>query len=396
MNTTRPLAGSRRASRDAGPARRVSRRLAAGALIVTAAGMAGAAPAAVASTSAAASPASQAASAPAGDISWSVSPASAKAPDFRTKYSYINVKPGATITDHLAVLNHGAQAVSFELYGTDATGTTPSNVLELLPATGKPADIGTWVAFGKHVAKLSVVVPPGKGVLEPFTIAVPRSATPGDHVGGVVGQVSFQRSNSAGQVVTENQRIAVPLYLRVAGPLHSALAVESVSAGLSTPLSPWGKGTGTVSFTVHNTGNIILAGSQQVTISSPLGSVKARLTSLPSVLPGKSVRLTVKPGGLFPAGPMTAHVKLGPAAPPGETKLAVPLAYVTRSAPLFAAPWATIALILLIIAVILGAWQFRRLRQSRLQDAISAVADHVRKETEKRLLGKAAEPQGKA
>ncbi|MBO0832043.1 MAG: hypothetical protein J2P29_08755, partial [Actinobacteria bacterium] len=172
---------------------------------------------------------------------------------------------------------------------------------------------------------------------------------------------------------------------------------ESVKAGLSTPLSPWGNGSATVSYTVHNTGNIMLAGSQQVTVTGPLGSVKVNLKALPTVLPGRSVRMTAHPGGLYPAGPMTAHVRLGPSAPPGGTKLAVPLAFVTASASMFAAPWAAIVLILLVAAAGAGFWWFRRFRQGQLRETIGVVADHVRKETEKRLLGKSApEPQGKA
>jgi hypothetical protein len=271
-------------------------------------------------------------------------------------------------------------------------------VLELLPATSTPTDIGSWVTFPHGVHRLSIILPAGKGVIEPFTIVVPHNAPPGDHVGAVVGQVSFNRTTKTGQVITENQRIGAPVYMRVAGPLNPALSVESVSAGLTTPLSPWGEGSATVSYTVHNTGNIMLAGSQQVTVTGSFGqTATVALKSLPTVLPGRSVRLTAHTSGLYPAGPMTAHVRLGPTAPPGSTQLAVPMAVVSGSASLFAAPWAAIVLILLIVAIVVGLWWFRRSRQSRLAETMSAVADHVRKETEKRLLGKSAvKPEGKA
>jgi hypothetical protein len=323
-----------------------------------------------------------------GTISWSVSTATATAPDFRTKYTYTNIKPGSTITDHFAVFNHGSEAVAFELYGTDATGTTASNVLIFLPATAKPVDIGSWVFFPRHVSQLSIIIPPGRGEILPFTIDVPHNAAPGDHVGAVMAQVSFQRTTKKGQVVTESQRIGAPIYLRVTGALHAGLAVESVSASFHGTLNPLGDGSSTVSYTVQNTGNILLSGNQHVTVSGPFGSAKIALNSLPTILPGRSVRITGRSAAtLYPAGPFTAKVQLSPAVPPGQPQLAKPMAYVTGSASVFATPWGLILLIVVLAAIIVGVLQFTRFRRRRLQAALGAVADQVRRETERRLRG---------
>jgi hypothetical protein len=374
----------------------------AGAFLVAAVGIAGIAtgPAAVAAPVSRAASAAHASSPPGGGtISWSVSTATATAADFRTKYSYTNIKPGSTITDHFAVFNHGKEAVAFELYGTDATGTTASNVLIFLPATAKPVDIGSWVFFQPHVSQLSIIIPADRGEIVPFTVDVPHNASPGDHVGAVMAQVSFQRTTRKGQVVTESQRIGAPIYLRVAGPLHAGLAVESVSATFNNTLNPLGDGSSTVSYTVQNTGNVLLSGSQHVTVSGPLGSATLRLKSLPTLLPGRSVRVTAKSAAsLYPAGPFTAKVRVGPAAPPGQPQLATPMAYVSASASLFATPWGLILLIVVLVAIIVGAWQFTRFRRRRLHEVLGAVADHARRETERRLLGSrpsAADSQGK-
>jgi hypothetical protein len=389
-----------------GRARRSSpaaRRVLAGALLVSAAGIAGAAagPAALAAPLSPAASASPAASPPGGGtISWSISTATASAADFRAKYSYTNIKPGSTITDHFAVFNHGSEAVAFELYGTDATGTTSSNVLIFLPATATPVDIGSWVFFPRHVSRLSIIIPADRGEILPFTIAVPHNASPGDHVGAVMAQVSFQRTTKTGQVVTESQRIGAPIFLRVAGALHAGLAVESVSATFHGTLSPVADGSSTVAFTVHNTGNILLSGSQRVTVSGPFGSAIIRLKSLPTLLPGDSVRITGQSAAtLYPAGPFTADVRVGPAVPPGQPQLAKPMAQVSASASTFATPWGLILLIVVVAAIIVGVVQLTRFRRRRLQATIGAVADQVRRETERRLLGSkssATEPQGKA
>ncbi len=383
------------------PPRRITGRMLAGSLlaVATVAGAIAAGPAAFASqTSAAARSAQTLSGVP---ITWSVSPASATAPDFRTTYAYTSIKPGSTISDHVAVLNRSKVSVAFTIYATDASGTTPGNVLELLPASKKPHDIGSWVRFPKGVTRLSIVIPADQGIIESFRLAVPLNATPGDHTGGMIAQVSFPRKTSQGSVVVENQRIAVPIELRVTGLLRAGLQVGSISTGFHSPLSPFGTGSATVSYTVQNTGNIRLAGSQTVSVTGPFGvASKLHLSNLPTVLPGDSVRITAQPRGLFPAGPMTAHVHLTPANPAGAPVLTVPLASTTGAASLFAVPWTLLLFVILVAGAGYGVLRARGWQRRRLSAKLDAVADKARRETERRLLGNAgksaAEPQSKA
>jgi hypothetical protein len=373
-----------------------SHRALAGALLVAGIGFAGVAagPAALASSSSLASSSAHMSGPPGGGtISWSISTATATAPDFRAKYAYTNIKPGSTITDHFAVFNHGSEAIAFSLYGTDATGTTASNVLLFLPATERPTDIGSWVFFSGHAPEQNVIIPADRGEIFTFTVAVPDNATPGDHVGAVMAQVSFQRTTKKGHVITESQRIGAPMYLRVTGPLHAGLAVQSVAATFHNTLNPVGDGSSTVAFTVQNTGNVLLSGSQHVTINGPLGSATVRLKSLPTLLPGRSVRIFGQSAAaLYPAGPFTAKVQVGPAAPAGEPQLAKPMAQVSGTASMFATPWGLILLIVVLAAIIAGLLYLTRSRRRRLQDTIGEVADQVRRETERRLLGNKGSP----
>jgi hypothetical protein len=197
----------------------------------------------------------------ASSITWSVIPASATAPDHRSTFNYANVKPGSTISDHVAVINRSSQSVAFTIYATDATGTTQSDALILLPAGKQPTQIGAWAKFSRNIAQLSVIIPGDKGVIEPFTINVPRNASPGDHVGAMLGQVTVVRKTRSGTSFNESQRIAVPILLRVIGPLHAGLRVESVSVGYHGGFNPLNDGQATVTFTVQNTGNVLLGGS---------------------------------------------------------------------------------------------------------------------------------------
>jgi hypothetical protein len=371
-----------------GPVRRTSGRVLAGGLMLAAIASAVAAtgPAALASRSSAAARSAQSASGVV--VSWSESPASATAPDARSVFSYTNIKPGSTITDHVAVLNRSKQDVAFTVYATDASGTTPGNVLELLPSGVKPHDIGSWVTFPKGQTRLSIVIGADQGIIEPFTISVPLHATPGDHTGGMIAQVGFTRRTTKGSLVIENQRIAVPIELRVAGALHPGLQVESISTGFRNPLSPFGTGSASVAYTVYNSGNVRLTGSQVVSVTGPFGiSSKVRLNNLPTVLPGDSVRLTVRLAGLFPFGAMTAKVRVGPAVPKGAPAEVLPVASITGSASLFAVPWTLIGVIILVLLASFGGWRLRRWQRRRLGGKLAAVAEGARRETERRLLG---------
>jgi hypothetical protein len=337
---------------------------------------------------------------PPGAVSWSEIPASATAPETRSTFNYASVKPGTTITDHVAVLNRSAQSVAFTIYATDATGTSSSGTLILMPAAENPVDVGSWVKVDKQAGKLSVVIPADKGVIEPFTISVPRDARPGDHTGALFAAVTFAAKARTGALVSEEHRIGVPILLRVAGPLNPGLRVEAVSVGQRTTISPVGSGSTAVTYTLHNTGNVRLAGTQLVSVSGLFGgALSTGRRPLPTVLPGDSVRVTVSPGSLYPFGPITAHVRVGPAAPPAEAQLATPLAAVTGSASLIAVPWALLVVIVLIAGLAIGLWWLQRWRRQRLGETLTAVAEHARKETERRLLGQRklpAEPQGKA
>ena len=332
-----------------------------------------------------------------GQISWSVTPASATGPDTRNIFSYVNIKPGSTISDHVAVINRSPQSVAFTVYATDATGTTAAGALTLLPAAKKPVDIGSWVTLPRHVARMSVVIPARTGATLAFTVAVPDNATPGDHTGGMIAAVDFQRRNARNQLVTLDERVAVPMELRVTGPLHPALRVESISAGFNTTVNPFGDGSATVSYTLVNTGNVRLAGSQVVSVTGPFGMVsKVRLTKLPVVLPGDSLRLTARAAALYPAGPLTAHVNVSPANPAGAAPIPEPVAATSGSASLFAVPWALIGLVILLAAAGFGGWQAWRWRRRRLALALVAVAESARAETEKRLQGDSADPAAPA
>ena len=364
---------------------------AAGVLLATIAGSAAASPAAVAA------PQSQAVTARQSDqangapvkVTWSVFPATAKGPDQnRQLFDYGVVKPGASIIDHVEIVNRSKQAAAFSLYAADAIGTTPQGALLLEPASAKPIDIGAWATFPGHVAQLSTVIPAHTAVIEQFTLAVPRLATPGDHTGGLVAAVSVPRKTKNGLGVLETYRIAIPMEFRVPGALHAAVQVQSISTGFSVPLNPFGTGSATISYSVANTGNVRQNVTQAVTVTGPFGQKSTiRPPKLPLILPGDSIRVTAAVPGLYPAGPMTAHVTVTPGWPPRTIALPRTAPVANNTASLFAIPWSLIGLILLLAAIGFGVAAMLRWRRRMHEAEIAAATSKARRDTERRLLG---------
>jgi hypothetical protein len=219
-------------------------------------------------------------------------------------------------------------------------------------------------------------------VNEPITLTVPANATPGDHVGGVVASVS--EALQGGKFARED-RVGVAMYLRVAGPLHPALSVESASTnGFHGTANPFGGGSTTVSYTVHNTGNVRLSGNQEVTVTGlfgiPLATV--RPATLQQVLPGDSVRVVAHLTGVFPAGPLDVHVKVTPAEVPGSPHLTVPLAAGAYTVSMWATPWSQLGLLILLVAAAFGVRWWLRGRRRRRSDLLAAAVEQGRREAQ--------------
>ncbi len=325
-------------------------------------------------------------------------PATSKGPDpTRTDFSYSVVAAGSSIQDHVEIVNDSSQSAAFSVYATDASGTSPQGALLLLGSSQKSTDVGAWTSFPGGAQQLSTVIPGKRAIIEAFTINVPRQATPGDHTGAMVAAVGVTRKNSAGENVVENYRIAVPIEFRVPGTLHAGIQVQSISTGFSDPLNPFGTGSATVSYTLTNTGNVRQSATPAVKVTGPFGqSATVHPAKVPVILPGDSVRVTANLSGLFPAGPLAAHVDVASGWPKGTIPLAQSAPEATGSAPLFAFPWSLLGLILLLVAIGVGIWFYLRWRRRLRRAELASVAAQASRDTERRLLGGRATANGHA
>ncbi|MCD0449012.1 DUF916 domain-containing protein [Actinocorallia sp. API 0066] len=290
--------------------------------------------------------------APSPGFSWSVQPSGPKGPTGRDYFSYA-AAPGATIQDTVGITNRGTEKLTFKVYATDAFNTADGS-FALLTADRKPDDVGSWITLNKR----TFTVKPGKRVDVPFTVRVPKNATPGDHSGGVLAAVTQQETTGGGQKVNVDRRVAARLHLRVNGPTTSALKVDRITASHDGPLV--GNRKVKVSYRVTNTGNIRLTARAHVYTEAlftwPQGTPADR--DIPELLPGSSYTFTDEISGVLPAGPLKAAVRLTPSDPGGLSPTR--LSPTTRSITFWAVPWVVLG-----VVVVVGLLLIRRRLPSR-------------------------------
>ncbi|GAA3210125.1 WxL protein peptidoglycan domain-containing protein [Actinocorallia longicatena] len=291
--------------------------------------------------------------APVPDFSWSVQPSGPKGPTGRDYFVY-SAEPGQTVRDTVGITNRSTKPLTFRVYPSDAF-TTEDGSFALLTADKPATDLGSWIKVGGA----TVTVRPGKRADLPFTLTIPRDATPGDHTGGVLAAVTEQRPTGGGQRVNVDRRVAARVYLRVNGPLTSNLAVDRISASHDGPLV--GDGTVTVTYRVRNTGNVRLKARAHVSAEAPFAWPQGTPADreIPELLPGSSMTFTDRVPGVLPAGPLKASVRLTPADPEGVSPTR--LAATSRTAGFWAVPWAVLGAAALVL-LLLGRRRPRRRR----------------------------------
>lgn len=319
--------------------------LAVGAAILLLTGSASAAPAAV--PSATVTPAV-----------FGIGPASATKVDGRPYYYYLT-GPGGSLQDHVAIVNVGTAPLTVTVYPTDA-GNSADGSFAFPTASTKPQEVGTWIRVGIPDDHRTVTVKGRTTLIFPVTVTIPTNATPGDHAGALIASLQGEVTNAQGQLIHLDQRVATRVFVRVSGPLHPKLAIENLKASYHGSLNPFAKGDVTVTYTVHNVGNVKLGGLQAVTVTGLLGT-SASAPSVPNVpllLPGGSASQSVTVHGVLPTVWETAQVTVRATALPSDSD--GPVGPWTATTHVWAVPWGLILLLLLLVGCVV-AW--RRLRR---------------------------------
>jgi hypothetical protein len=283
-----------------------------------------------------------------------IQPATAKGVDNRDSFAY-EATGGAIKTDYVAITNYSTAPLQLHLYATDAYNTADGG-FTVLPSTTKPRDIGLWVSFGENF----LTVPAKTTDILPFILRVPENATPGDHTGGIMVSLTTIAAGAKGSQIAVESRVGARLAVRVPGALHAQLTVTNVSVDYHNTINPFGDGSATVSYIVNNTGNVRLAGTQAVRVTSLFGGseLSAPIAAVKELLPGNSMRVVTQVSGVLPSFTSTVRITVVPVAFPGDLDPA--FSSVERTATMLTIPWPLIILLLLLAAGVFLLWRRRR------------------------------------
>ncbi len=247
--------------------------------------------------------------------SWSASPATVDGKVSNRPYLVYEVEAGTTLRDQVLVTNNGSAALTLRTYGTDAHSDDAGR-FALLTAAETPTGLGTWL----RLATPEVVVPAGSSHLVPVRIKVPANALPGDHVGGVITSTGRAVTDTDGERVLLDTRIAVRVHVRVTGPALAGLETTGLEAVRDSGnwWNPFDDKV-RIRYRAANTGAVRLNVRHEIVAQGALGLELGQRagTPLPDLLPGADVKL----GHGTPTGADVSAVDL--AAPVGGVDVEV-------------------------------------------------------------------------
>jgi hypothetical protein len=296
-----------------------------------------------------------------GDVTWGVRTAANDNGADRQNYAY-RIEPGKSVSDALVVSNHAATPLDLDVYAADGF-TTSSGQLDLVTQDTESVAVGAWTALQSG----RVTIAPGASVEVPFTVSVPADATPGDYAGGLLTSLPHTTQENG---ISVDRRLGIRMHVRVEGDLAPAVAVEKMTVDYSGTVNPFGAGTATVSYTVHNTGNVRLSSGQTVTLAGPFGWFPVdtgAVAEVPELLPGESWTVSVPVDGVVPAFWLTAKAALSPKLP-AVTGSTPGVDGVAAEAGALAVPWSLLVLVVLVAAAVVVAVLLLR-RRARARTA---------------------------
>lgn len=298
-------------------------------------------------------------------VPWTVGTAANDLGSNRPNYIY-TLSAGGRLDDGLVVANPGPTTLELDVYGADAF-TTGTGRLDLFTKATKSTGVGAWVRPGQEHLALQ----PGESRVVPFTVTVPADATPGDHLGGIV--TSLTRDGV-------ERRVGLRIRLRVSGTLQPGLSVDDPRMDYSGTAGGFGQGEATLTYTIRNTGNAIVAARQAASASGPFGIGKVaagRIPDSPQLLPGEKWQVSVPVQGVTPALRLTGTVTVIPLLTDAVGSIA-PLDPVEATAHTWAVPWVLVLLVIVVCAVVATAVVFRRRARPREQTPAQATASRER------------------
>ncbi len=199
--------------------------------------------------------------------------------DQQGDYFVLELKPGESETLTIALGNAGTGEAPARTYAADVFTLVNGGFgieSEDAPRTGTT----TWLDYQAK----SLDIPPGRMLEREFTVSVPKDASPGQHIAGIVIQTAEPVAIGDSEMLRQNIVKAIAVFITVPGKLKPKLAIGAASI-------KQGPGSNSLIVEVENAGNVLLkpAGTLTMTtadgdalLSSPIemGSVYAGMSTI--------------------------------------------------------------------------------------------------------------------
>lgn len=218
-------------------------------------------------------------------------------------YFEYQASPGQTVGGSVRVVNPGPGPATFDVYPVDGM-TSPATGVVYSARGQKLAAAGSWM----KVSPGTVTLAPGASQVVHFSVTVPPSPFPGNHVAGVAaenpaGAASQQGSaGGAGVALKVNTRVVVAVVVTVPGLSGVAMALGRPAIGEQNGTSQF------LSIPMDDTGELLFkprlmaavtscTGAQEATIDRqldtfvPRTSIDYRWSLAPKVLPSGCYRV---------------------------------------------------------------------------------------------------------
>lgn len=240
-------------------------------------------------------------------------------------YFILKANPGDVIRDQIRVVNTGGKTGTAYLYPVDATtGQTSGAVYQ--SRQSPRLDVGAWI----RLSRSRVTLAPGKNAVVDFTIRVPRTVRPGDHLGGIVAEnAQVQAASGKGALQIKIKHLTIDA-VEVQLPGRAAAIVEptGVKAGGE-------HGYQYVYVHLQSGGTVMIKPAATLTVRNAAGRVVAkRSLQLDTFLPATAIDYPVLlPKQSLSPGSYTAVVRLRSSSAPvvGYRKTPAPTFDVTRT-----------------------------------------------------------------
>jgi hypothetical protein len=143
----------------------------------------------------------------------------------RTELTFGSMTVGQTKTDRVIIQNKGDRALSFSIFARFSYTSDDGLNRLITDSDSNPYDMAGWALFGTNkVAAFNASVLPGRSVVVPLQITIPKNAFPGTHSAAVVVATTL----GAG-TVTVAKRVAIYMSVQVPGELKAAANPSWVS-----------------------------------------------------------------------------------------------------------------------------------------------------------------------